>query len=47
MESEDGAVVFFGSGRGCDEVGEGAACVVGHLGEEGLGFGFGEGTHLE
>ena len=34
-----------GGWRRGDEVGEGAAGVVGEFGEEGLGFLFGEGTH--
>lgn len=48
VEAEDVAVLGGGggSGRGGDEVGEGAAGVVCEFGEEGLGFGFGEGAHV-
>ena len=47
VEAEDVAVVLDGGigGGGRDEVGEGAAGVVCEFGEEGLGFGFGEGAH--
>lgn len=56
VEAEDVAVVGRGGGGGVgggggggsggrDEVGEGAAGVGGEFGEEGAGFGFGEGAH--